>query len=169
MTRTPPDQKWDYPGKFSPRFRPDFAPLGSLWDQFGTPISLNLYLLRAKIGSRFRPKGIPNGCTGRNPGVTLTRFWPGFHPDRANSPRTDPKGIPKGRNRDVILARFSPALGTKKDQSPTHGGSIKKESVETLEVGGRGLKGAITRMKACLLYTSPSPRDKRQSRMPSSA
>ena len=25
------------------------------------------------------------------------------------------------------------------------------------------------RIKACLLYTSPSPRDKRQSRMPSSA
>ena len=27
----------------------------------------------------------------------------------------------------------------------------------------------ISRVKACLLYTSPSPRDKRQSRMPSSA
>ena len=27
----------------------------------------------------------------------------------------------------------------------------------------------ITRLEACLLYTSPSPRDKRQSRMPSSA
>ena len=27
----------------------------------------------------------------------------------------------------------------------------------------------IEGMKACLLYTSPSPRDKRQSRMPSSA
>ena len=29
--------------------------------------------------------------------------------------------------------------------------------------------GACTRGKVCLLYTSPSPRDKRQSRMPSSA
>ena len=28
---------------------------------------------------------------------------------------------------------------------------------------------AIDYVKACLLYTSPSPRDKRQSRMPSSA
>ena len=27
----------------------------------------------------------------------------------------------------------------------------------------------VARLKACLLYTSPSPRDKRQSRMPSSA
>ena len=33
----------------------------------------------------------------------------------------------------------------------------------------RGAEGEITRCKACLLYTSPSPRDKRQSRMPSSA
>ena len=29
--------------------------------------------------------------------------------------------------------------------------------------------GALQRLKICLLYTSPSPRDKRQSRMPSSA
>ena len=34
-----------------------------------------------------------------------------------------------------------------------------------LQVGGEALTVAIT----CLLYTSPSPRDKRQSRMPSSA
>ena len=31
------------------------------------------------------------------------------------------------------------------------------------------LKEEITRLQNCLLYTSPSPRDKRQSRMPSSA
>ena len=29
--------------------------------------------------------------------------------------------------------------------------------------------GALTMLTYCLLYTSPSPRDKRQSRMPSSA
>ena len=29
--------------------------------------------------------------------------------------------------------------------------------------------GAVETLKGCLLYTSPSPRDKRQSRMPSSA
>ena len=35
---------------------------------------------------------------------------------------------------------------------------------------GYGLTAPISeRVKACLLYTSPSPRDKRQSRMPSSA
>ena len=31
------------------------------------------------------------------------------------------------------------------------------------------VSGELVRHMACLLYTSPSPRDKRQSRMPSSA
>ena len=34
---------------------------------------------------------------------------------------------------------------------------------------GNDLRGLIEELKSCLLYTSPSPRDKRQSRMPSSA
>ena len=36
-------------------------------------------------------------------------------------------------------------------------------------VKDEALKKTIEEMKVCLLYTSPSPRDKRQSRMPSSA
>ena len=32
-----------------------------------------------------------------------------------------------------------------------------------------GVMGGISQSNICLLYTSPSPRDKRQSRMPSSA
>ena len=35
--------------------------------------------------------------------------------------------------------------------------------------GGKGKFGHVAEQLACLLYTSPSPRDKRQSRMPSSA
>ena len=34
---------------------------------------------------------------------------------------------------------------------------------------GNGDAGLAALLKSCLLYTSPSPRDKRQSRMPSSA
>ena len=40
------------------------------------------------------------------------------------------------------------------------------------ELGGAAIAGAIRNAgldKACLLYTSPSPRDMRRSRMPSSA
>ena len=33
----------------------------------------------------------------------------------------------------------------------------------------RGYQKYLSPLKICLLYTSPSPRDKRQSRMPSSA
>ena len=42
------------------------------------------------------------------------------------------------------------------------GGSIKVEFTKSLP-------GLVEEGKGCLLYTSPSPRDKRQSRMPSSA
>ena len=37
------------------------------------------------------------------------------------------------------------------------------------EVLPKGKKYTIKMLNSCLLYTSPSPRDKRQSRMPSSA
>ena len=47
------------------------------------------------------------------------------------------------------------------------------ESADTLVLGWGSTYGGITqavnRLNDCLLYTSPSPRDKRQSRMPSSA
>ena len=42
------------------------------------------------------------------------------------------------------------------------------EPFETVEDGNFGVLGIIVPC-ICLLYTSPSPRDKRQSRMPSSA
>ena len=40
---------------------------------------------------------------------------------------------------------------------------------EMLVVMGLSGSGKSTLLRCCLLYTSPSPRDKRQSRMPSSA
>ena len=52
------------------------------------------------------------------------------------------------------------------------------DSLGSLELGLNGstwsllrgrLDGVTLRARDCLLYTSPSPRDKRQSRMPSSA
>ena len=40
--------------------------------------------------------------------------------------------------------------------------------IKAIGVGGGG-SNAINHMYSCLLYTSPSPRDMRRSRMPSSA
>ena len=39
----------------------------------------------------------------------------------------------------------------------------------TAKIGSRGLAGVVYAPWGCLLYTSPSPRDQRGSRMPSSA
>ena len=45
--------------------------------------------------------------------------------------------------------------------------ALDEEEVEAAVEAATAL--GFTRFKRCLLYTSPSPRDKRQSRMPSSA
>ena len=42
-------------------------------------------------------------------------------------------------------------------------------TMEEESIGREGVKAMAARVRICLLYTSPSPRDKRQSRMPSSA
>ena len=49
-------------------------------------------------------------------------------------------------------------------------GPVLAESEEVIEeVVVKGIRSSLKRaMDTCLLYTSPSPRDKRQSRMPSS-
>ena len=48
----------------------------------------------------------------------------------------------------------------------------RRQIVGTAALGAAGVAGSIGLTKTietCLLYTSPSPRDKRQARMPSSA
>ena len=47
--------------------------------------------------------------------------------------------------------------------------AIAKASAPTCQKKLRSFLGLANYFRACLLYTSPSPRDKRQSRMPSSA
>ena len=44
-----------------------------------------------------------------------------------------------------------------------------KVSGKTVTIGATTKHSEVASSKDCLLYTSPSPRDKRQSRMPSSA
>ena len=54
--------------------------------------------------------------------------------------------------------------------SVASGTVIKANTViEDSSVGENCTIGPFARLRPCLLYTSPSPRDKRQSRMPSSA
>ena len=49
------------------------------------------------------------------------------------------------------------------------GVSVDIQKNEYVAIIGSSGSGKSTMMNICLLYTSPSPRDKRQSRMPSSA
>ena len=44
-----------------------------------------------------------------------------------------------------------------------------EDAVDVVIEDGDDLNAVVDKINACLLYTSPSPRDKRQSRMPSSA
>ena len=63
---------------------------------------------------------------------------------------------------DVIQARIAERMEVSR---PAVSEMVKRLEAEGLIESGR----KITLTENCLLYTSPSPRDKRQSRMPSSA
>ena len=63
---------------------------------------------------------------------------------------------------NIILA--NPPFGTNKNKQLQQNFPIKSS-----ESAYMFMQHFIESLKACLLYTSPSPRDKRQSRMPSSA
>ena len=49
------------------------------------------------------------------------------------------------------------------------GSTLRGSGGTAAKAGGHSLSQSEVQDRICLLYTSPSPRDKRQSRMPSSA
>ena len=55
------------------------------------------------------------------------------------------------------------------DDSAAAAAAFASGSVPELDAASKELSGTPSGGSTCLLYTSPSPRDKRQSRMPSSA
>ena len=62
---------------------------------------------------------------------------------------------------------FAAWVADSKDHSEAYGTTINGRPRFDVESGHSSESPALRRV--CLLYTSPSPRDKRQSRMPSSA
>ena len=71
-----------------------------------------------------------------------------------------------GRNRKDLISKFARPAQTKFEKIhslPNIAGSLIENNASDSE------KEWLEAARSCLLYTSPSPRDKRQSRMPSSA
>ena len=62
-----------------------------------------------------------------------------------------------------IVANISEKLGIEKVDVQLTVESLMKEIIDSLE------NGENVYLRGCLLYTSPSPRDRQKSRMPSSA
>ena len=97
-------------------------------------------------------------------------------------------GDPLQMKRDYALGKFSLAVnaarfiriaGREPNMAKDYTALIRKQVIKELNLGGRRPQDIDTILgrreetlsiaSTCLLYTSPSPRDKRQSRMPSSA
>ena len=79
-------------------------------------------------------------------------------------------GMAVGCNVGDDHAMFEPIHGS----APRHAGQDKVNPIAMILATAEGLRWLGGRkgdeaLETCLLYTSPSPRDKRQSRMPSSA
>ena len=62
---------------------------------------------------------------------------------------------------------FAKTLGLPED--PVHATAVTLDALEAESIRSVGLGSANGRYFLCLLYTSPSPRDRQKSRMPSSA
>ena len=89
-----------------------------------------------------------------------------------------PKGILHGHR---VLAAYTPSINLFFDLAMEEEDAVYWSPSDWAWVGGlldmlfpawmagRPIATSLDRFNACLLYTSPSPRDKRQSRMPSSA
>ena len=80
------------------------------------------------------------------------------------------KTNPPNRPRDPAYAFVStrPAEKVNNEVSVMIGYTLKPGSESSVEVGGAAF-AMYTQGDGCLLYTSPSPRDRQKSRMPSSA
>ena len=82
------------------------------------------------------------------------------------------KGVNTKRYRDIVVSTAQSDSGWyfSGAESPTDGkGSWEKEQGKKQDAELRTLESVCVQHEICLLYTSPSPRDRTRSRMPSSA
>ena len=84
-----------------------------------------------------------------------------------SSSRRTPGGAPQGTKSGNILFCISTAGIERSEEQP--GEEDRPSSEDGSPDCGLGLEDLGSRLSCCLLYTSPSPRDRQKSRMPSSA
>ena len=98
-----------------------------------------------------------------------------LHAGQEADPKTGSRAVPIHQTTSYLFDSTDHASSLYNLEQPGHIYSrISNPTVSVLEERMAALEGGIGAVAtasgmACLLYTSPSPRDKRQSRMPSSA
>ena len=78
-------------------------------------------------------------------------------------------GTEKELTPDQTLGLVSLSLMQKLSQKDPSFSWLEEDKIEKVNLKNLRDRLELTQLAICLLYTSPSPRDKRQSRMPSSA
>ena len=140
----------------------------------------------ANTNASQRAKAARNPFSGDKTLAAMKQRWSKMTPDQRKANvemfREAAKGKPKGaapkKAAPKAAAPSKPAAKPAAPKKPVAKPAAKAESKPAApkkqgpRAGSRassGNKSKKTPVKPCLLYTSPSPRDKRQSRMPSSA
>jgi len=102
-----------------------------------------------------------------------------LQPDFSALERLECRGIivtSRGSQSDFVSRFFAPGVGIPEDPVtgsahcvlvPYWSSELHKKNLHAFQISKRG--GELFCINACLLYTSPSPRDRTRSRMPSSA
>ena len=72
-------------------------------------------------------------------------------------------------NKLLIKQEFTPAYSSQCNSVAERGLGLIEEAAMAARIQAKVLFGHVLLPNTCLLYTSPSPRDRQKSRMPSSA
>ena len=125
----------------------------------GLSVSAAAKLIRGDVGTKVVLRVLRNG--DREFDVTLTRA------------RIELKAVSYDLKQEgnqhigyIRLQEFSAHAGEQMERAIE---DLNNQNPDGYVLDLRGNPGGLLRVSICLLYTSPSPRDKRQSRMPSSA
>ena len=139
---------------------------GEIRMQVRTPIFSKKHMIIHPKRFKIEPKSVQNRLPGRSRSLWGPESRPRAPESAPRGPPSDPKGAlggPQGRpKRDQGRPKTAQRGSEGSPERP-------RERQNRPEVDFRSEKSQICGKCSCLLYTSPSPRDKRQSRMPSSA